>query len=312
MLFCFLLFGWNEWNGDYDMYEEMYNYHKFFDLGYYEFGYYELSGFFVNNNFTFKQYLIVYSFIVIFLFYRVIYKLSLFPGLVAFFYLIIYFPLDYVLIRNTLAFGIISQGFILLFNNHKYKVLIYIVLVLFAWSIHFSSIIYLMFLFAFTEKKLNVKIISLYVVGSLIIYLFFRTIFIGIFIDANSIKFDVYNNSIIQFLLFSLFQIANFFIVSYLIGKRNETQYIYLFNINLLMLFLIIIYYDMTIFIRVFRNISFLNLIILSNVAFSENNLKKRIIFTLYMSLFFIGFIYPVSDKSIEPLYYRNFIFKDF
>ena len=145
-ILCFLLFGWNEWNGDYDMYEDMYNFNHSFPQNFYELGYWKLSAYFLDKGFSFNEYLVFFSFFIIVLYGRFIFKLSNFPAIVAFLYFIVYFPLDYVLLRNTLAFGIILQGIYMLIEQKKYGKIGYILLVLIAWSIHFSAIIYIFFI----------------------------------------------------------------------------------------------------------------------------------------------------------------------
>lgn len=326
LLFIWLLFGWNYWNGDYESYERFYNtYTLIDDIGSnnYEIGYKYLSILGHTIGLTFQEYFISISFIILLLWARFILKFSEVPALFILCFFIAFLPLDYVLLRNFLAFSIVIQGFVPIFFNTKYKYQKYIICVLIAFTIHSSSLFYLIMLLAFREKNLDIKLIAVLVVGGLLFIMLFDQ-YISVILSQTENRDEMYTSSPILFVLFSSYQILNTIFIYHFYKKQikydeTETENILntntiILNINILLLLLIIPYLRFGIAIRLFRNIAMVNIMYITNMLYGNNRVRRNVLNTIllivYICFFFINFILPVFDDTIGALYTYNLLFK--
>lgn len=322
MLFFFmwLLFGWNYMNGDYLGYENMFAYNEFeISLKGYEAGFKSLMMFFLLKGYNFQSFFIAISAVILLLLYFFIIKTSKYPAFISSVFFVFYFPLDYVILRNFLAFVLILQGFVLVFKNKKYSKFFFALIVALACTMHISSVFYFFFLFAFQEFKIDYKKIVLLVIFGLIIYIPLKVHIFNYFLADVSEKNEVYSNSFHLFIFLSIVQIINFLFMKYVIKldtshfqiKQNISS-IYIYNINLILVLLIVFYFDMAIFVRVFRNMSLLNIIYTTNLILSVKDCKaKKIVLflLLYLVFFYLFFIVPVFDNTLHSLYKYNVIF---
>lgn len=116
LLILFVLFGFNEWNGDRDAYEGLFNGNSWMST---EPGYTLINNYFYENGFTYDQFQIVVAFVCIYLIGRYAVRGIKNRLLFVAFYGIALFPLDYVLIRNFISFALLIQGVLLLNSNKK-------------------------------------------------------------------------------------------------------------------------------------------------------------------------------------------------
>lgn len=160
--FFFLLWflsGWNTFNEDYDNYESRYNYvsNEGADISKLDFGYDLIQGLFASRGVDFETYHIVIYGIAILALGYFIYKWSLNPLFVVFFYFFFHFLRDTVELRNFLAsIFVLYTLFFYGRDTNKSRILIMLLLFL-GFSIHMSFILYLPFIFADCKKKLRYK-----------------------------------------------------------------------------------------------------------------------------------------------------------
>lgn len=319
-VFMWLLFGWNYMNGDYESYETLYNN---FILEYnnnnYEIGFKFLIFLSKRGGLSFQEFFIVVSAIIMFLFYRFFIKFSEVPGIFLFSYFWFFFPVDYVFLRNTLAFAILLQGFYCFFFDTKYKVIKYLFFVTIALTIHSSSAFYYLFLFAFSKKKLSFPLILSFVLCSL-----FVVVILSSFVPSlvayltGGDRLGLYSSSFGVFVINSFLQVINVGIIYLFVTSRDrdkrDTTDLLIYNMNIILLLLIIPYYSMGIFVRIFRNISVINIAYILGVLYSlwvSNNRKKAVslfpVFILYL-LSYMRFIIPYWDETIYALLKNNLI----
>lgn len=324
-----ILFGWNYWNGDYDMYEKRYKESIFALLeNTYETGYVLLNILFNSFQFSFQQFFITMSGISLLLVLRFVLKYSLYPALFAAIFLWIFLPLDYVLLRNFMAFSIVLQGICSLIDNVKYKYLKFTLFVLLASTIHSSSMFYFLILLVVgKDKKLVFQQILFAAVGITLFYATFGKLILHNFLDDfGDGRGDFYQTNLITFFSLFLAQLlcTNFIVYAF---SKIETQqktfvnsnfYLLFFNINLIFFFLIVLYYDFSIFVRIFRHISLINCILVTNILYHLNKHKSEdlivpkllinVFFVLYLFFFLAYFVFPFDYFTIFPMFENNLI----
>lgn len=317
-----ILFGWNSNNGDYEAYEKIYD-SSFLSLvnENYEIGYRLLC---VGGNIIgleFQEFLIVIAAIILSLWLKFILQHAIYPALVSLLFFWFFFPLDYVLLRNFLAFAIVLQGVASLIKEAKFKYIKFTIFVIIAYTIHSSSVFYLSFLLlAFSEgKELNFfRIFTLTVLG-LIFYIFFaHNYIIGLLSLGNRDEF--YQTNLITFIYLLIMQIASTVFIIYLYYKikpdisNKPNFYLILFNINLIAFFLTIMYFDFSIFVRLYRNIAIINCLFITNaIAILPEKkfglkLKLSVLFVYYLIFMFNFFITPYLEDTLYALFKNNLL----
>lgn len=320
-ILLWMLWGWNYQNGDFEAYEILYeNVVIDWENDKYELGYKLLMLFFRTIGFDFQQFYILLSFFIIFLWVRFFLFFSNYPSFCFCIFFWVFFPLDYVLLRNTLAFAIILQG-IKGIICPPYKIIYFIFLVLLATSIHVSSFFYLLFLCACCEYRLNLKkylFLSLLGACLVLICIPFIVSSIGVITDGN--RSEQYASSFGVFIVNSIIQIVNVSIC-YFFYKQDVSYSLhaicyrnFILNINIVLLFLIIFYAFMGIFVRIFHCVSIINMLYMVNVIF----LLKRYSYVSYMNCMILFLLYMISflrfylfyfDDTIGALFKYNSIF---
>ncbi len=319
--FMWLLFGWNYWNGDYVAYESLYNLSKIeLILSGHEFGYTALMYLFNYLGFTFQEFFIVISFISLVLLFNFIIRYTNYPAFFSIVFFYCFFPLDYVLLRNFLAFTIVLQGLILVINHHKYANILFIIFVLIASLFHKTALFYFILIFCFKEKKINTLFVFVLVFIATVFNLLFGNIIVNIIFESSN-RIDSYNSSVPTFIIYSFLQIVNFFIIRYFhitslkCSTLLEKQKIFntiLMNINILLLFIIPLYLNIGIAIRLFWNFSLINIILMINtyIQCKSSAVKMNLlaVFIIYILYSFLMFILPVIDDTLFSLYKYNLI----
>lgn len=112
-VFMWVLFGWNYSNADLPMYKNLYSIPiEEFVFFKFEGGYSFLMFCCKSLGMSFQQFLIVTSGIVLLLVFRFFYTFSYLPAFLTVCFFWSFFPLEYVIFRNFIAFAIVLQGFI--------------------------------------------------------------------------------------------------------------------------------------------------------------------------------------------------------
>lgn len=316
LIFMWVLWGWNYDNGDYVAYKTLYE-NALFDVGYYEVGYKLLMQVAQINGLDFQQFQILISLIVILLWGRFAFLLSYTPALFLVCVSLFFFPLDYVLLRNTLAFSIVLQGFYCVFAKRKLALVKYFVFVLCASTIHSTSLFYLLFLIIFKKGffKSHGILLAVIVFSILLILPLSSHIlsFLSVFAEDRG---EIYGSSYPIFVMYSFFQVINVFFI-YLFYSCSVGNKIYvhefrtLYMMNLLLLFLIVLYFVLPISIRIFRNVAFVNMLYLLNLN-QRIHLKFVLKLLIILMPFFLvcEFIIPVWDYTMFSLINFNLLLK--
>lgn len=314
-----VLFGWNYFNADYPMYKNMYSIPTSeLDFFSYEGGYKFLIFCCKSIGLNFHQFYVLVSALLLLLVFRFFYIFSCLPAFLTVCFFWFFFPLQFVLLRNFLAFSIILQGLIPVFRNENYSKIKYVFFVLLASTIHISSLFYLVFLIGFRTSEIKIKTISLWVLGVLLV-LFLSHNYIFSFLSLiHEEKTLFYRTSLTLFLAYSFIQILNLFVINYFLKldnrlgeEENARANTIVLNINILMLFLIPVYYEMAVFVRILLNFSIVNIVFITNKSFiADNKVFPKILFLAYLFFWFFGFIYFVRETTIVPLFFKNLLFR--
>lgn len=314
------LFGWNYWNADYRMYNEMYSV-SISDLKFlkYEGGYSFLIFCSKSAGLSFQQFHILISAIVLLLVFRFFYFFSYLPAFLTVCFFWFFFPLQFVIFRNFIAFAIILQGLISVLKGEKYNKLKYVFFVLLASTIHISSLFYLLFLFSFRKTEVKIKIVYLWAAGLLIILFASHNFIFDALSLLNEQKAVFYKTSVYLFLAYSSLQILNLYVIKYFLSfkshfgneEENSRIEVILLNINILMLLLIPVYYELAVFVRILLNLSIVNIVFIVNKSFiTEKDVFPKFLFLFYLLFWFSGFIFFVKENTIIPLFFNNLLFK--
>ena len=168
LLAMWIMFGWSSNNADYEIYvNRYYNYENMtsqteplFSL---------LMKLFNYLNFSYEQFLIFISFIILNLIIIVLKKNTKHVNIVLFLYLIFPFCFDVVMLRYTLGTTIIISGIKYLLSDKKSDFWKYCIYVLIAALFHFSFIIMIVFgLVKFLNRKQIIRLLMITFLFSII------------------------------------------------------------------------------------------------------------------------------------------------
>lgn len=316
LIYLWILWGWNYYNGDYEPYEESYNNIIEAVISDYEIGYKLLM---LTGNaigLSFQGFYQIISFFVLVLWDRIIIKESKYPALFTALIFWVYFPLDYVLIRNTLAFAIVMQGLCLLIHDIRHKRLKFFTIVLLACTIHSSSVFYFSFLLLPYLNKISEKKIIAVIILLIFLGVFFNS-FLTQQMDENfENRTEIYNSSIITFTIYSSFEIFNCFLLRKVYYKtlnisEHSNIFLIIYHTSLLLLLLIPTFSIVAITIRIFRNVTMIYLLYLVNILRYRKCAKLALsIIIIYCLVFVLHFIVPVYQDSIFPLFNNNLLLR--
>lgn len=314
LLYCWILFGFNSHNGDYVAYKLMYDEINSLDSIFsYEAGYKVFMLVVKKMGFDFQDFMKIISFVILSILGMFTLKFSKFPAIFLSVFLIIFLPIEYVLLRNFFAFSIVLTAIYYFLQNNNRKILLYGTLI--ASTVHISSFFYLLIFFSTSNLKIGIQKITVYIITGLIAFIFLNNIIISTFLTDVGGRSEIYLNRFPQFVLYSGFQIVNFIIIRWYFLNNNNIQPKYkdfLLSMNMFLLFLIIIYFNYAIFIRIFMNLSLINILFMVNsvALFKKYGLIRLGTLIIYLMFFFFVFVYPVQEDSLIPLYKNNLIIK--
>lgn len=304
-------------NGDYIAYEKMYN-NVFWDGidSAYEIGY-KLS--MLVGRIVGLDYQTFYAVVVLIpcvLINRFILKFSRRPFLCLVLFSVIYLPLDYVLLRNFISFSLVLLGLEKVFENKKYAIGKFIFCTIIASTFHVSSFFYLIFIIGFLKCNLKISHVILLILISFPCFVFVSQKMV---IEEATSRVEDYSVSFVYFVFLSLIQIINLIVVESFcrykrlcLGAWDRNDY-FILNMNILLLFLILPYWSVGIFVRVFRHVSIINVFYFLNIlSFPIKNAYKYLmlvfLFVIYM-LYFISFYIPTLDETLLSLFNYNILF---
>ncbi|MDR2306760.1 MAG: EpsG family protein [Paucimonas sp.] len=313
-----LLFGWNAWNGDRDGYELYYT-REISEWGV-EVGYGYLNVLGNQLGLGFQAFQIAFAALTLGLLWRYLLVQTRAPFLSLLMYALCFFALDYVLLRNFLAFVIILQALVCLFRGGLGGRFMYVLLILLATTVHQSSFVYLALVIVPLQRAYNIWRFLFCLLAFYTVYVLGRNY---LPLPASvSAHFDYYSVSLKS----SLFSVCVHALSVLLMGlvvvceRRDilrlraatlrEREMVFVLNINLLSLFFAVLYFESEIFIRLLRTLVFINMLYCVNALV----LVRRTYFFIfaYLLLFsaflFLYFIWPTAELSLQPLFFRNLI----
>lgn len=315
LTFMWILWGWNTYNGDYEAYEDLYN-NVFLTVSLdYEPGYKLIMALSRLIGLTFQEFFQIISLLIILLWSRYILTESRYPFFVTAIIFWCFLPLDYVLLRNSLAFSIVLQGIILLLKDTPHKRIKYVFLILIAWSFHSSSLFYLTFLLVpYISRYSRSNIIAIMIIF-IAIGIFGKGYLQNIMGDAFENRTDVYESSFITFFLYSAVEIIICLILYYVSINCNHAPghatLDFFYYTSILLLLLIPTFAIVAITIRIVRNMMMVYLIGMMNVSLRRQLYPiVPICIFLICLVFYNHFISPVSNDTITPLFFNNSIFR--
>lgn len=312
-LFAWVLIGWNYDNSDYAVYQNFYIHNSDF-IGLMEPGYLLLCNLFDSLGFDYASFRIIISGLIICIYLYITLKYACYNCCVAACYLAFLLILDVTQIRNFIAFSFVFLGFIILIYGHKNVRLKYVIFVILASLIHISSIFYLLF-FNIRRRKYNTYwFIVLFIVELLIVK--GLPALLGSYISDKFQDYS-YDTSLLTVSLASLIQFFNVYYIC-IVGKSakmlhdNSRLADTFYNLNLLLLFMIPFYLDTLTYMRIFRNVSILNFIYITNIlSIQKRNVPlKTIVFLMYASYFLllVRFMHNFENVFTPVFEYNNFL----
>lgn len=323
-LFMWILWGWNSWNGDYDAYKMLFDSsNDVFRKGIVtEYGFNILNEFFLYLGFTFQGYMIVISFLVLFVFYLFAKELCPYPAMFSLIYFII-FIMEYVFTRNYITHTLLVLAILAVLVDLPRKKLIFLVLVLIGGLFHRTGLLFLPFYFLIDrDRLLNVK--KMYLINGVILVL--STIFLGLYIlpllgNVVQSKFSVYESGggfssiffahliLVSLLVITLQKVLK---IDSLTHKRRK-QIIFIINFNLLSLFYLSLYYHVPYFGRFMRCLFTIDILYLLYAVYSLRKTKyainSKIVLASVLIALFIMFSKSTLSLTFQPILKKNLIF---
>ncbi|WP_245219061.1 EpsG family protein [Pseudomonas vranovensis] len=319
-LAMWMLYGWNYWNGDREAYELYYHTRDTLASWGKEVGYGYLNIFFSHAGLSYQGFQVIISFVTLLLVWRYVLKRALAPLASLLIYLVCFFPLDFVLVRNSLSFAIFLQAMLVLFENKSYSRLKYVLLIILAASIHQSALLFLFFI----VMPVN-RVVSFW----RFFFIFFSFICVYILVRycvplpaSLASHFSYYDTSLksslanlavhvfsVTLVLFAVFA-ERLSLRQVFDAAGRDKELVFILNLNLFSLFFVVLYFESEIFVRLFRTIVFFNMLYCVNSLF----LRRRSYFFLGLYLlFFAGYlvlfyIVPVAHFSVLPLLRNNLL----
>lgn len=321
LVFMWVLFWGNFDNADYLNYKNLYDYVSYSGVGYSssQIGFVLMMKFASRMGFEYHHFLMLLSFVGIYLISDTIKRYTNKPQLVLILYFLHPFLLDIVQVKHFFAMSIIVYCFKYLEQGGTSNNIKYILGVLLAFSIHAISIVFLPVLLIKNMKisKIYKIVILVLVIGIPLAYTNFFQIIASRFVDIQRIELYFLNRARYGFFIQFFIQGLIFLFVYYskiILERRKESskfvELVYRTNLYLIMLFPLYIINGT--FERGFRMIMILNYIIFSKFYSTSRKKDKGVVllvilvFTVALFLYFT-FI-PYGDTVFYPIFENNLI----
>ncbi|WP_313893775.1 EpsG family protein [Psychrobacillus sp.] len=335
-IIMWLLFGGNTWNADYANYSRLYNDISEFSSRNTEVGFYIFSKICSLMGLSYNTFLMIYSLVGMLLIASTIKKYSNNDTLALMLIFIFPFLIDIVQIRNFMAMAILIYSIPYLVSGKLKDLLKYIFFIFLAFCFHKTALFYLILLLT---KIKSIRKIIFFSFSFLIVALIGKSAIVSVFSQIlNLERYGVYlSNSespVVTFILF-LYIFTNILLIGYVARKMNTNKYKefsdsyglrkydqgkfanLILKINILgTISLVFISMDIN-FLRLFRNLIPLNLIVFTMMKPRNRfttNLNEFVHSILFFSLIIISnivFIVLLSyDEILYPVFVHNIIFE--
>lgn len=240
------LWGWNTFNGDYESYKVGFEEALSSTNDLNEFGYKWINYFLFRLGFTFRGYYVLTSGLLLLGIFHIVRKYCPYPGLFGFLYFFAFIQY-YVYLRNYIICVVLISVILKIINEKKSRIFFSITCLLLS-TIHSISYLFLIFTFAFKNKRLNtLRILSYELVCFVLSYFLFSYI-VGSILPNMSFgeRANVYIDGgaslgmSIPFLV--VFVLSTLYVLKKIITTSSDdesSKYLnVLYNINLLSLFI--------------------------------------------------------------------------
>ncbi|MNG67031.1 hypothetical protein D3C79_253320 [compost metagenome] len=317
-LLMWALYGWNTWNGDRAGYELYYNTRVTLASWGKEVGYGYINILANQSGIPFAYFQIALSLITLAFLYRYVLKKTIAPLASLLAYFVCFFALDFVLMRNFLAFAICLQAILYLSEGGWRGRLGYALLILLATTIHQSSLIYMVFIVMPLGRALPLGRFLAFFITCISGYVLVR--YLVPLPDSIAAHFNYYSTSWKSSIFNSAVHLLSVMFLTLVVvterkdilrvaatdARDRELQFIY--NLNLLSLFFIPLYFESEIFIRLLRFVLFFNLLHCVNALFvwRKTHLFVLSYLVFLMAYLILFFLLPVAEYSVIPLFKNN------
>ncbi len=314
------LWGWNTWNGDYDAYQYRYeNLTSFWYMGDYEYGYELLNIAFNSLRISYQGFMVVISFVTLYLIMFFSLKYSSYPALFAALYLVI-FIMEYVYIRNYIVHALLFLAFMLVIEDVKHNKMWFAGIVLLAGSIHATAYLMIIFIYAtFFDRIINIRKALLLIVGLIVMSVLMFNFLSPLLSPFYQEKIEFYSThggftnvtfAHLLVVLFTYYFITLIFKYSDEIDEKQEKTLVLLANVNILSLMFLGMYYYIPYFARVLRFLFAFNLVFLLNgftlVKIKSIRLLMLGVFCMIYFAVLIMFAKSTLSLTLYPLYLVN------
>lgn len=322
-LLAWLLYGGNYWNGDREAYEAYYLRDSLASWGL-EVGYGILNWVSNTLGLSFQLFQIVLSLVTLLLFLGYFFKTTRFVFISFFLYLVIFFPLDYVLMRHTLAFGLVLRGLCVLMASGSSSGIKFIFIILIAALFHQSAIFFSVFAFARSDRLISGNLCLFLFVGVAALYLIVfhlaplpETIRAHLDVYPASLKSAVFNSLLHGFFVMLVLVAYVYSRVSIVSGCREvffDRAAVFIVNINLLSCVWLFLYFEAEIFVRLLRGLVFINFFYSLHCLMVKRSAAYFHIIMLVSSSFYVVLYYniPAISLAILPLFSKNLVIDAF
>ncbi|SUD59721.1 Uncharacterised protein [Ectopseudomonas oleovorans] len=314
---AWILYATNTWNGDWDAYEIYYYERDIRDWGF-EIGYGFLNIAFRSLGFSYQWFVVFIATLSIFFIFRYVIKFSGIKSLFAVIYFLSFFALDYVLMRNTLAFAVFLYGFKLLMLPGFVNRFLYLFFVLIASTLHQSMLVFMLFVFSPVSHVFKKSTFVILFLFALISYVFIFPHVVRMLGFSGHLglygEFNLTGYLVAVFM--SLIPVCSILYLDCLskktISVSGDFAYRYrvvVLNMNLLSLFFVFLYFESPIFVRLFRYIAFLNLVYISWLCLIhiKRSPEYLVVALFYVVFLFLYFINPYLEYTVFPLFFNNY-----
>lgn len=320
LLAMWVLYGWNYWNGDRAVYELYYVTRDTLASWGGEVGYGSLNVIASQSGLSFQSFQVLISLVTLYLVFRYMLKRTVSPLSSLILYLVCFFSLDFVLMRNFLSFAILLQGMNALFEAKPYCRLKFFLFVLVATTVHQSSLIFMLFIL----MPLN-RVVPLgrFFVVYLVFVLFYVSMRLSVPLPANvAAHFSYYNTTLKSSFANVFAHLASMVLMTFvvLVERRSlcriecssgrDKELAFILNLNLFSLFFLVLYFESEIFIRLFRTVLFFNMLHCLNSLFLPRRTYSLLIFYIlvFSTYLIFFFLFPVAQFSVVPMFRNNLI----
>lgn len=314
------LYGWNYWNGDREGYELYYHTRNTLSNWGGEFGYGYLNILASKSGLPYQAFQIAIAFLTLCLFFRYVVKRSISPFFFVLVYSICFFSLDFVLMRNFLAFAIVLQGMVFLFEGGVKGRLGYLLCVLLATTVHQSSLGFI--IFAFMPLQRVVRLDRFFT--AFILFVSAYAVIRSNIVLPNSVAqhFNYYGTTLKSSMANAAVHVSSLFLILMVVWSERKNiffidaqlerdkELIFIINLNFFSLIFLLLYFESEIFVRLMRCVLFFNIFYCVNaLCVSRKSYVLIFSYLLVFSIYLVGFfLVPVARESVFPLFEYNLL----